>query len=139
MAATGPSNPFGHYGGGFWLIPADNAVALFVGIAIANRSYVHLARVQEARQAALDAQRRVEEERLRIARELHDVVAHTMATITVQAAAASHVLRSASGDSEETADPTQPTPGLARLDALVGGVRAVGMPVTVTITGQPRD
>jgi signal transduction histidine kinase len=146
-------------------------VALFVGIAIANRSYVHLARVQEARQAALDAQRRVEEERLRIARELHDVVAHTMATITVQAAAASQllrdrpdeaaaslkairaaskdglrelrvildVLRSASGGSEETADATQPTPGLARLDALVEGVRGAGLPVTVTITGRPRD
>ena len=89
MAATAPSNPLGTYGGSFWLIPADIAVALFVGIAIANRSYVHSARVQEARQAALDAQRRVDEERLRIARELHDVVAHTMATITVQAAAAS--------------------------------------------------
>ena len=37
MAATAPSNPLGHYGGAFWLIPADNAVALFVGIAIANR------------------------------------------------------------------------------------------------------
>ena len=171
MAATAPSNPLGTYSGAFWLIPADNAVALFVGIAIANRSYVHSARVQEARQAALDAQRRVDEERLRIARELHDVVAHTMATITVQAAAASQllrdrpdeaaaslqairaaskdglrelraildVLRSASGGSEETADPTQPTPGLARLDALAEGVRAAGLPVTVTITGQPRD
>ena len=137
----------------FWLIPADNAVALFVGIAIANRSYVHSARVQQARQAALDAQRRVEEERLRIARELHDVVAHTMATITVQAAAATQllrdrpdeaaeslkairaaskdglrelraildVLRTAAGDGDEPADPTQPTPGLSRLDALVDG------------------
>ena len=133
------------------------------------------ARVQVARQAALEAQRRVDEERLRIARELHDVVAHTMATITVQAAAASQllrdrpdeaaeslqairaaskdglrelraildVLRSASGGSEETADPTQPTPGLARLDALVEGVGAAGLPVTVdghrTATRPARD
>src|ERR1700722_2836215 len=172
MAATAANNPLGRFGGGFMLIPANIAVALFAGIAIASRqAYVESARVQAARDAALDAQRRVEEERLRIARELHDVVAHTMATITVQAAAASQllrdrpdeaaaslkairaaskdglrelrvildVLRSASGDSEETADSTQPTPGLARLDALVDGVRAVGMPVTVTIAGQPRD
>ncbi len=170
MAATGPSNPFGHYGGAFWIIPANNAVALFVGIAIANRTYVHSARMQEARQAALDAQRRVEEERLRIARELHDVVAHTMATITVQAAAATQllrdrpdeaaeslkairaaskdglrelhaildVLRTAAGG-DEPADPTQPAPGLSRLDALAAGVRAAGLPVTVTVTGRPRE
>jgi len=147
-------------------------VGLFAGIAIANRhAYTESVRVQAAREAALDAERRVDEERLRIARELHDVVAHTMATITVQAAAASQllrdrpdeaaaslkairaaskdglrelraildVLRSANGGTDETADPTQPTPGLARLDALAEGVRAAGLPVTVTVTGQPRD
>jgi signal transduction histidine kinase len=170
MAATWPANPFGHYGGAFWIIPADNAVALFVGIALANRAYVYSARMQAARQAALDAQRGVEEERLRIARELHDVVAHTMATITVQAAAAAQLLRdrpdeaaeslkairAASKDGlrelraildvlrtatvgDEAADPTQPTPGLSRLDALAAGVRAAGLPVTVTVTGRPRD
>ena len=171
MAATAANNPLGRLGGGFLLIPANIAVALFAGIAIASRqAYVESARVQAARQAELDAQRRVDDERLRIARELHDVVAHTMATITVQAAAASQllrdrpdeaavslqairaaskdglrelraildVLRSASGG-EEPADPTQPAPGLARLDALAEGVRTAGLPVTVTIAGRPRD
>jgi signal transduction histidine kinase len=126
--------------------------------------------VQEARQAALDAQRRVEEERLRIARELHDVVAHTMATITVQAAAATQLLRDrpdeaaeslkairaaskdglrelraildvlrTASDGDESPDPTQPTPGLSRLDDLVAGVRAAGLPVTVTVTGRQRE
>ncbi len=167
MAATAANNPLGRESGAFWIIPANNAVALFVGIAIANRSYVHSARLQAARQAALDAQRRVEEERLRIARELHDVVAHTMATITVQAAAATQLvhdrpdeaaeslkaIRAASKDglrelraildvlrmTNSPDDPTQPTPGLSRLDALVAGVRAAGLPVTVTINGRQRD
>jgi signal transduction histidine kinase len=170
MAATVANNPLGGESGGFWLIPANNAVALFVGIAIANRNYVHSARMQAARQATLDAQRRVEEERLRIARELHDVVAHTMATITVQAAAATQLLRDrpddaaeslkairaaskdglrelraildvlrTAGSGDEPADPTQPTPGLSRLDALLAGVRAAGLPVTVTVTGRQRD
>jgi signal transduction histidine kinase len=41
-----------------------------------------------------DAQRIVQEERLRIARDLHDVVAHTLSTINVQAAVAGHLLDS---------------------------------------------
>jgi signal transduction histidine kinase len=171
MVATAVNNPLRGEGGAFWIIPANNAVALFVGIAVANRGYVDAARSQAARQATLDAQRRVDEERLRIARELHDVVAHTMATITVQAAAATQllrdrpdeaaeslkairaaskdglrelraildVLRTATGGADEAADPTQPAPGLSRLDALISGVCAAGLPVTVTVTGRPRD
>ncbi|HEX4289645.1 MAG TPA: sensor histidine kinase [Trebonia sp.] len=169
MAASAANNPLGRESGAFWIIPANNAVALFVGIAIANRNYVHSARIQAARQATLDAQRRIDEERLRIARELHDVVAHTMATITVQAAAATQLLRdrpdeaaeslkairAASKDglrelraildvlrtadsADESADPTQPVPGLSRLDDLLAGVRAAGLPVTLTVKGSQR-
>jgi signal transduction histidine kinase len=172
MLATGASNPLGTFGGAFLLVPADDAVALFAGIALGSRhAYVESVRAQSARLAAQEAQRRVEEERLRIARELHDVVAHTMATITVQAAAAIQllrdrpdeaaeslkairaaskdglrelravldVLRTAADSTDDHADPTQPAPGLSRLDALVAGVRAAGLPVTVTITGRRRD
>lgn len=39
-----------------------------------------------------EAQRRVQDERVRIARELHDVVAHSIATINVQAGVAAHVI-----------------------------------------------
>jgi signal transduction histidine kinase len=163
MAATAANNPLGPTGGGLVLIPADVAVALFGGIAVANRrAYVESLRDRAAR----DARRQVDEERLRIARELHDVVAHTMATINVQASAAAQLLadrpeqaaesltaiRAASKDGlrelrailnvlrhvDEGADPTQPAPGLARLNALAVGVRQAGLPVTVTVTGQPR-
>ena len=121
----------------------------------------------ERDRAEREARRQVDEERLRIARELHDVVAHTMATINVQASAAAALvrdrpeeaaeslaaIRAASKDglrelrailnvlrhADEPADPTRPVPGLARLDALAEGVRAAGLPVTVTVTGQPRS
>ena len=163
MAATAANNPLGPTGGGLILIPADVAVALFGGIAVANRrAYVESLRDRAER----NARRQVDEERLRIARELHDVVAHTMATINVQASAAAQLLtdrpeqaaesltaiRAASKDGlrelrailnvlrhvDEGADSTQPAPGLARLDALAAGVRQAGLPVTVTVTGQPR-
>ncbi|GAA2264064.1 two-component sensor histidine kinase [Streptomyces ruber] len=106
-----------------------------------------------------EARRRVAEERLRIARDLHDVVAHHIALVNVQAGVAAHVMdkrpdqakealahvreasRSAldelratvgllrqSGDPEA---PTEPAPGLARLDELAGTFRSAGLPVEV--------
>jgi signal transduction histidine kinase len=164
MAATGANNPLGTTSGGFNLIPGVIAVALSAGFAMANRrAYADSVRAK----AEADARRQIDEERLRIARELHDVVAHTMATINVQASAATQLLRdrpveaaeslvairAASKDglrelrailnvlrnADEPADPTQPVPSLARLDALAAGVRAAGLPVTLTVTGQPRE
>ncbi len=162
LAATAAHNPLGPTGGSLIILPADVAVALFGGIAVANRrAYVESLRDHAKR----DARRQVDEERLRIARELHDVVAHTMATINVQAGAAAALLRdrpdqaaesltairAASKDGlrelrailnvlrhvDEGADSTQPAPGLARLDALAAGVTQAGLPVTVIVTGQP--
>jgi signal transduction histidine kinase len=163
VAATIADNPLGTFGGGVELIPADIVVALLAGIAIRSRRNDARDRRERAEQAA---QRRLDEERLRIARELHDVVAHTMATITVQAAAASQLLgtepertaeslaaiRAASKEglrelraildvlrrSDDPADPSAPVPRLARLDALAEGVRHAGLPVTVQVEGEPR-
>ncbi|MFF8727803.1 sensor histidine kinase [Streptomyces sp. NPDC015171] len=106
-----------------------------------------------------EARRRVAEERLRIARDLHDVVAHHIALVNVQAGVAAHVMdkrpdqakealahvreasRSAldelratvgllrqSGDPEA---PTEPAPGLSRLEELADTFRSAGLPVAV--------
>ena len=161
MTATGARNPFGHLGGGFILIPGLVAAALLSGIAVANRR-AYVASIHD--RALEEARRRVDEERLRIARELHDVVAHTMATINVQAGAAAHVLstrpeaaaealqaiKAASKEGlrelrailnvlrqADEADPTQPAPGTAQLETLVDGARRAGLETTLTVTGTP--
>jgi signal transduction histidine kinase len=103
------------------------------------------------------------EERLRIARDVHDVVGHSLAVITMQAGVALHLLdkeRSAQPRPDRVAEsleaikdtsrealaelrttlevfrsdsdePRSPLPGLARLDALLDGVRAAGREVTL--------
>ncbi|HET9558335.1 MAG TPA: sensor histidine kinase, partial [Actinomycetota bacterium] len=114
-----------------------------------------------------EARRRVTEERLRIARELHDVVSHTIGLISVQAGVAAHLLhrrpdkaadslaaiRQASdealgelhamlgvlrqGDGGGRA-PLAPAPGLAELDALIAQAAGAGIEVKVAVEGEPR-
>jgi signal transduction histidine kinase len=154
-------NPLGPFGGGVDILPFMVAVVVVAGIAVANRrAYVDSIRDR----AETDARRRLDEERLRIARELHDVVAHTMATINVQAGVAAHVLptrpevaaeslqaiKTASKEGlrelrailnvlrqADDADPTQPAPGTARLEDLIAGARRAGLETTLTVTGDP--
>ncbi|WP_371668101.1 sensor histidine kinase [Streptomyces sp. NBC_00289] len=113
-----------------------------------------------------EARRRVTEERVRIARELHDVVAHHITLVNAQAGVAQHLVRTdaekayrALGAIKETsraaleelratvgllrqADDSPPSlapaPGLEDLDGLVDGFRRTGMTVDVTRTGAAR-
>lgn len=110
------------------------------------------------------AERAVAEERLRIARELHDVVAHCMSLIAVQAGVGAHVLRTNPAAAERaleviadtsrdaltqtrsvvgllrTGEDSQPSlPGLASVQALVAGVRETGLRVELTMIGDVRD
>jgi signal transduction histidine kinase len=154
-------NPLGPFGGGVDILPFMVAVVVIAGIAVANRqAYVESIKDR----AEQDARRRLDEERLRIARELHDVVAHTMATINVQAGVAAHVLstrpevvaeslqaiKTASKEGlrelrailnvlrqADDADPIQPTPGTAQLETLIDGARRAGLETTYSVTGDP--
>jgi signal transduction histidine kinase len=103
------------------------------------------------------ARRQVAEERLRIARDLHDSVAHGLATINVQAAAAGHVLArrpEAVADALAVIEQTsatvldelaamltvlrEPGPGLEGLDRLADNARAAGLDVRLMIDGPIR-
>ncbi|MGX2997682.1 sensor histidine kinase [Streptomyces sp. JNUCC 64] len=106
-----------------------------------------------------EARRRVAEERLRIARDLHDVVAHHIALVNVQAGVAAHIMdkrpdqakealahvreasRSALGELRATVGllrqsgdptaPTEPSTGLDRLEELADTFRNAGLRVEV--------
>jgi signal transduction histidine kinase len=118
--------------------------------------------VNEAGDAAARAERAVAAERTRVARELHDVVAHHMSVVALQAGLASYVLRTdphaaqraithaqdagqeALRDMRRMLDalrpdddpaPNDPQPGLSELDALVDRVRATGLAVAVSWSG----
>jgi signal transduction histidine kinase len=134
-----------------------------------RRAYVTGLREHAAERARVDAERvraAVREQRVRIARELHDVVAHSLGVITVQAgvgrrvfgdrpdqardalAAVEVIGRSASDElrrivgllREDDVEPPllAPAPGLDDLPDLVDRVRGAGVPVQLSVLGAPR-
>jgi signal transduction histidine kinase len=147
--------------------------SFFVGVWLA--SFVLAQRGRQAREALarariLDLEREAEartavaEERARIARELHDVVAHSVSVMTVQAAGVRRLLRPEQEREREALEtieqtgrealaemrrmlgvlrqPTEeppalaPQPGLASLESLIEHVREAGLPVELHISGE---
>ncbi|MEU1569989.1 histidine kinase [Streptomyces collinus] len=151
----------------FWLmlpLAAGNMTRL-------RRAYLQAvqARAEHAeRTREEEARLRVTEERMRIARELHDVVAHHMALANAQAGTAAHLaltrpeqtqkilndltgttssalreLKAALGllrqDGEVAGSgPLDPSPGLSRLPELVSACESAGLKVTVDTEGEPQ-
>ncbi|MEU7112845.1 sensor histidine kinase [Streptomyces sp. NPDC046182] len=141
-------------------------VACFVVAILAASEMVRVRREQWAQQRAERAaaeRRRADEERLRIARELHDVLAHSISVINVQAGVGLALLDSdpeqartalttikaaskeALGEVRQVLDtlrapgeaPRTPAPGLDRLPELVDQAASAGLTVEAATEGEP--
>ncbi len=136
-----------------------------LGIAFGARTRRLQAAEARAQRLELEQREAVVVERARIARELHDVIAHSVSVMTVQAGAAEEMLKRDPARALEPVRAVQetgrqalvemkrlvgmlredddeiglaPQPGLADLDRLVKQVREAGLPVEVRIEGEPR-
>ncbi|WP_420877906.1 sensor histidine kinase [Streptomyces agglomeratus] len=154
-------------------LDVDRAAPVLVAAVVVGASLrgLRIARTALVAQEELTSEERSRrtllEERNRIARELHDVVAHHMSVISIQAQVAPHLVENPSDElkenlagirenavgaltelrrvlgvlrSEDTLSQTlrhAPQPTLDRLDELVANVRGAGLTVTTRITGEP--
>ncbi|MFK0021221.1 sensor histidine kinase [Streptomyces sp. NPDC090798] len=113
-----------------------------------------------------EARRRVSDERIRIARDLHDVVAHHLVLTKLQAGAVVRLVHARPAEAEQVAteltdtaaaalselkatvgllrraddteQPIEPTPGVAQLTELTASFQSAGLAVTVATEGEPR-
>ncbi|WP_433469157.1 histidine kinase [Spirillospora sp. CA-128828] len=161
-----PAVLFGMPGWFGMILAGIAALALTFGDAVGGRhSAVEELRRREEQHRADLARQAVLEERARIARELHDVVAHHMSVIAMQAEAAPYkipdlpdaarqtfgVVRDAAREaltetrrvvgllrSDDEGAERAPQPGLERLDELVAAARRSGLAVATVVVGMPR-
>jgi signal transduction histidine kinase len=150
------------------LLVGWSATAALLGDAVRSRRE-HLAGVEERARTLeetreADTLRRLAEQRLSITRDLHDTVAHSMATINVQAGAAAHVIDRQPGQAREallviqqassevldelaallqllrvdpeSGAPEAPTPGLGDVDELLASARRAGLEATLCVDEQ---
>jgi len=112
-----------------------------------------------------EARRRAREERIRIARELHDVLAHRISMISVQSGVGAHLMDRDPGQARSALiavnqaskealqelratlgllrqadgpEPRSPTPGLAQVHGVIASTSAAGIDVQLDVSGEPR-
>jgi signal transduction histidine kinase len=147
------------------------AVAWLWGENLRNRRARWAAMEERARRLEAEREERdrqaVTDERLRIARELHDVVAHSMSVIAVQSGVANHVIDSRPAQAQQALatieatsrsalvelrrllgvlrqgdDPVaslEPNPGMAEIGRLADQIRSAGVEVELKIEGEPGE
>lgn len=157
LGSGSPPSPAALVGVGSWML----VLATTTEVVRARRQQG----LERARAREEEARRRSGEERLRIAQELHDVLAHNISLINVQAGVALHLvderpeqaqiaLRAIKQASKEALDELRsvldvlrhaddkplraPVSGLDQLDALVARTAAAGLPVRVATEGTVR-
>jgi signal transduction histidine kinase len=157
-----------HTAGEFLFLPVLFAIGWIAGFAMRERTVQAEVAEQRASQAEgeRDALARVAvaEERARIARELHDIVAHAVSVMVLQAGAVRHRLPESLAQDRDALDDVEqagraaltemrrllgamrrdgdglelaPQPGLGSLDSLLDEVRRAGLPVRLQVEGEP--
>ncbi len=167
-AAIVVDNDPSHAVGEFIFIPVLFAIAWLAGFAVRERA----AQAEAAEERAAHAEREreaaariaVAEERARIARELHDIVAHAVSVMVLQVGAVRHKLPDTVAEDKDALRNVEragrtalaemrrllgamrhddehlelaPQPGLDDLDALLDEVRRAGLPVRLRVGGEP--
>ncbi|HET9859643.1 MAG TPA: sensor histidine kinase [Nocardioidaceae bacterium] len=159
-----------HSTGDFFFTPVLFVTGWMVGFALRGRAEQTEAAEQRAALAEHErevaARIAVAEERSRIARELHDVVAHAVSVMVLQVGAVRHRMPDSEAEDREALKNVeeagraalaemrrllgamrrdgeqaelQPQPGLGGLDALLSDVRATGLDVRLQVHGEPVD
>jgi signal transduction histidine kinase len=168
LSALAAFTPFGPFRLAHWSPSHSVAMGTWLLLVLTGSEIVRIRRERTAeirRTREEEDRRRASEERLRIARELHDVLAHNISMINVQAGVALHLMDerpeqartalSAIKDASKEAltevrsvlgvlrqvdesAPRAPATGLVRLDDLFARARVAGITVRTRTTGEPR-
>jgi signal transduction histidine kinase len=157
-----------HAAGELVFVPLLFALGWLAGFALRERAQqaeaAEVRATQAERERAAAARIAVAEERARIARELHDIVAHAVSVMVLQVGAVRHKLPETLAEDAEALQGVEktgrtaltdmrrllaamrrdgdeaelaPQPGLGRLDSLLEEVRRAGLPVELHVAGEP--